>query len=67
MSGFRFIRRLIRGSNVHNVKPPRKPARPRLALEALEDRTVPSTFNAPVAFDLPAAPHAVATGHFEGP
>jgi hypothetical protein len=31
----------------------------------LEDRTVPS-FAAPAALDLPAAPQAVATAHFEG-
>jgi hypothetical protein len=35
-------------------------------VETLEDRTVLS-FAAPVAFDLAAAPQAVATGHFEGP
>src|SRR5262249_24795353 len=44
----------------------RKPARRRaLALEGLEDRSLPS-FAAPVAFDLPGAPKAVATGRFEG-
>jgi hypothetical protein len=37
-----------------------------LALEALEDRTVPS-FAAPAVFDVGAAPTAVAVGHFEGP
>jgi hypothetical protein len=36
-----------------------------LALEALENRTVPS-FAAVTAFDLGAAPNAVAVGHFEG-
>jgi hypothetical protein len=36
-----------------------------LRLERLEDRTLPS-FAAPIAFNLPAAPQAVATGHFEG-
>jgi hypothetical protein len=39
--------------------------RPAPRLEALEDRTVLS-FAAPTAFSLPAAPQAVATGHFEG-
>jgi hypothetical protein len=34
-------------------------------VEVLEDRTVPS-FAGPVAFSLPAAPQAVAEGHFEG-
>jgi Bacterial Ig-like domain (group 3)/FG-GAP-like repeat len=67
MSGLRFVRRLLRRNSVSKGKAPRKPARPRLGLEALEDRTLPSSFNAPVAFDLPAAPKAVATGHFEGP
>jgi hypothetical protein len=44
----------------------RQPARRRvLGLEALEDLSLPS-FAAPVAFDLPGAPNAVATGHFEG-
>jgi hypothetical protein len=37
----------------------------RLTLEALEARTVPS-FAAPTAFDLGAAPAAVAVGHFKG-
>src|SRR4029077_9229293 len=36
-----------------------------LTLEALEDRSLLS-FAAPVAFDLPCAPNAVAAGHFEG-
>jgi hypothetical protein len=36
-----------------------------LTLEALENRRLLS-FAAPVAFDLPTAPKAVATGHFEG-
>jgi hypothetical protein len=40
--------------------------RPVLAVKRLEDRTLPS-FAAPVAFDLGAAPNAVAVGHFEGP
>jgi hypothetical protein len=48
----------------------RTPSKPRgrrvLALEALEDRIVPSTFNAPVTFPLPGSPDAVATGHFRG-
>jgi hypothetical protein len=44
-----------------------KPARQRaLALEALEDRTVLSIFNAPLIANLPAAADAVATGHFRG-
>jgi hypothetical protein len=34
-------------------------------VEALEDRTVPS-FAGPVAFNLPAAPQAVAVGHLRG-
>jgi hypothetical protein len=37
----------------------------RLSIEILEARTLPS-FAAPVAFDLGAAPKAVAVGHFEG-
>jgi hypothetical protein len=36
-----------------------------LALEPLEDRTLPS-FAAPTALDLGAAPNAVTTGHLEG-
>jgi hypothetical protein len=44
------------------VKPIRRTI---LHLEPLEDRTLPS-FAAPTAFDLGSAPHAVATGHFEG-
>jgi hypothetical protein len=45
----------------------RKPARRRgLTLEGLEDRTVPTLFNVPVAFDLPAAPKAEAVAHFRG-
>jgi hypothetical protein len=43
-----------------------RPARHiRLNLDALEERMLLS-FAAPAAFDLPAAPQAVATGHFEG-
>jgi hypothetical protein len=38
-----------------------------LALEALEDRTVPSLFNAPLIANLPANPDGVATGHLRGP
>jgi hypothetical protein len=38
----------------------------RFLLENLEDRTVPSTFNAPVVFDLPAAPKAEAVAHLRG-
>jgi hypothetical protein len=44
---------------------PRPIRRLALVLERLEDRTVPS-FAAPSVFNLPAAPQAVATGHFEG-
>jgi hypothetical protein len=36
-------------------------------VEALEDRTVPSLFNAPTTFDLPARPVDEAVGHFRGP
>jgi hypothetical protein len=35
-----------------------------LALEALEDRTVPSVFNAPLVANLPATAVAEAAGHF---
>jgi hypothetical protein len=38
-----------------------------VGLEALEDRTVPSLFNAPLIANLPDSPDAVATGHFRGP
>jgi streptogramin lyase len=57
MSGFRFLRRLVRGSEVLNGKAPRKPTRPRLALEALEDRSLPSTtkvFTLPIAQNIAA-------------
>jgi hypothetical protein len=43
----------------------KRPRRCVLTLEALEARSLPS-FAAPVAFDLPGTPTAVATGHFEG-
>jgi hypothetical protein len=36
-------------------------------VEALEDRTVPSLFNAPLLANLPEVPLAVATGHLRGP
>jgi hypothetical protein len=59
MFNFRLFLRSLRVNGRRNGKPARKAARPRLSLEALEDRTVLSAFNAPVAFDLPAAPRAV--------
>jgi hypothetical protein len=44
-----------------------KPVRRRtLALVRLEDRTVPTLFNAPLIANLPAFPLAEATGHFRG-
>jgi hypothetical protein len=65
MSFFRSLFGSLRRGGSRQGKAPRGAARPRLALEALEDRRLLS-FAAPVAFDLPGAPTAVATGHFEG-
>ena len=55
-----------RSSRRHGPDLVRPRRRVRLSLERLEERTLPS-FAAPQAFDLGAAPKAVAVGHFEGP
>jgi hypothetical protein len=65
MFGVRFPLGFLSRNRRRKTTLTRKPAQTWLALEALEDRTVPS-FAAPVALGLPAASQAVATGHFEG-
>jgi virginiamycin B lyase len=54
MSCFRFISGFLGGSGRRRATSRPKPTRPRLALEALEDRTLPSTTN---VFTLPIAPN----------
>jgi hypothetical protein len=56
---------LSRSSRGTRATLPRRARQSAPGLETLEDRTVLS-FAAPLAFSLPAAPQAVATGHFEG-
>jgi hypothetical protein len=61
-----WLNRWLRSSpGGDRLTPPKRHRRSILAIEALEDRIVPS-FAAPTAIDLGAAPNAVAVGHFEG-
>jgi hypothetical protein len=61
----RWLRSQTRSSRWGRPRSSKRTRRPALTVEALETRTLLS-FAGPVAFNLGAAPNAVAVGHFEG-
>jgi hypothetical protein len=63
----RWLKSLRRAAWRGRLAPSKSARRQALALQHLEDRTVPGTFNAPLITNLPDSPDAVATGHFRGP